>query len=390
MITLTEIGTAPIYGDAILVQYGSAVGSVQYWYNGTAWIEAQQKVQYVAPLFQLYDLDGNPLNDPSIYPSSTFAGNSIFTYDVDPYAGIDTELQLRPALDQFGNFVFNNTLVTDTYTYVYNATVTAIPGYAYYRNNDPVGFEFNNAWYKSPQPSRQYIVNDFTILQTSSSFTIDQVPDPNPGLFPSIYVYLISDGYSTTLVNGTDYTVSKNIVTLSTPAIQGQRVLVRSWNRSYRINNLGYYELPLNLTANPNNLQIEIVSQDQMQAQFSGIIGNQPGFQGNPFGNNNWRDTPRILGLGLNILQHKAPLIKPMILSSGNVTVGINTVQSKTDPLLAMQYTQREYLRFYNRLISSLLNLWANGYGLNESPTQWLLTAFRQINLDFIKYLSTC
>ena len=381
VITLTDIGSAPTYGDCILVQYGDANGSVQYWYNGLAWMEAQQKVQYVAPLFQLYDLDGNPLNDPSIYPSSTFSGNSIFTYAVDPYANLDTELQLRPALDQFGNFVFNNTLVTNTYTYVYNAAVTSIPGYAYYRNNDVVEFEFNNAWYKSPQPSRQYIVNDFSILQASSSFTIDQVPDPNPGLFPSIYVYLITDGYSTTLVNGQDYTVSNNVVTLSVPALPGQRILIRSWNRSYRINNIGYYELPLNLTANPNNLQIETVSQDQMQAQFGGIIGNQPGFQGNAFGNNNWRDTPRIRGLGLNILQHKAPLIKPMILSSSNVTVGINSVQNRTDPLQAIQFAQNQYVRFYNRFITALFTLSANGYTAAESPQTWINSALSQINL---------
>lgn len=388
VITLTEVGGPPVLGDAILVNYDDIlilnvtyIGQVQYWYNGVAWIKAQQKNQYAAPLFQLYDMDGNPLNDPSIYPSSNFYGNNIFTYASDSHATIDTELGLQPQLDQFGAYVFKNTLVTDTYTYLYNANTTAVQGFLYYRNNRDQGFEFNNSWYRAPVPSRQYIINDFTILSASDTFTIDQVPDQHPGLLPSIYVYLIKNGYSQTLVNGVDYTVKNNIVTLGTPAIPGQRVVVRSWNRTARINHVGYYELPLNLTANPNNQQVQTVSQNQLQAQFVSIIGNQPGFQGNALGNNNWRDTAQIRGLGLSILQHRAPLIKPMILTSGNITVGINSVQSNTDPLQAIQYAQNQYIRFYNRFIQSLFTLSANGYTAAETPQTWIDTALKQINL---------
>ena len=388
VITLTEVGGPPVLGDAILVNYDDIlilnvtyIGQVQYWYNGVAWIKAQQKNQYAAPLFQLYDMDGNPLNDPSIYPSSNFYGNNIFTYASDSHATIDTELGLQPQLDQFGAYVFKNTLVTDTYTYLYNANTTAVQGFLYYRNNRDQGFEFNNSWYRAPVPSRQYIINDFTILSTSDTFTIDQVPDQHPGLLPSIYVYLIKNGYSQTLVNGVDYTVKNNIVTLGTPAIPGQRVVVRSWNRTARINRVGYYELPLNLTANSNNQQVQTVSENQLQAQFVSIIGNQPGFQGNALGNNNWRDTAQIRGLGLSILQHRAPLIKPMILTSGNITVGINSVQSNTDPLQAIQYAQNQYIRFYNRFIQSLFTLSANGYTAAETPQTWIDTALKQINL---------
>ena len=175
------------YGT-LSVQNISYTTAVQYWYNGMAWIMAQQKNQYAAPLFQLYDLYGNALNDPSVYPNSTFVGNSVFTYAVDVHAAIDSELGIQPLRDQFGNYVYNNTLVTDTSTYVSNGTVTAIVGYQYYRNNTLPVPQYNNAWYRSPVPSRQYIVNDFTISLPTASFTIDQVPEANPGLLPSIYV----------------------------------------------------------------------------------------------------------------------------------------------------------------------------------------------------------
>jgi len=389
VITLTEVGGPPILGDSILVLFGtlavdniSYTGKVQYWYNGTSWIRSQQKVQYAAPLFNLYDYDGNYLADPSVYPGSNFAGNAIFTYATDIYASIDSELGLQPQLDQFGDYVFNNTIVTETYIYQYNAATTAaIEGFAYYLDNSTPTPTFNNEWYKSPEPSRQYIVNDFTVYQTTYSFTIDQVPDPNPGFLPSIYVTLISDQSGTLLTNGVDYTVSANIVTLAVPATPGQRVSIRSWSRGAPIHLTGYYELPPNLTANANNEEITTVSQSQFAQQFETIILNQPGLIGSPLGNNNYRDTPQILGLGLYILQHKAPLTKAMILSSGNITVGINTVMNNTEPMQAMQYAQNQYTRFYNRFIQALFTLNANGYSAAESPQAWVNAALTQINL---------
>ena len=398
VITLTLVGGAPLLGDAITVLNDTVTvitvtytASVQYWYNGTAWVRAQQKIPYVAPLFQLYDLDGNRLDDPSVYPNSTFAGNSIFAYASDIHAALDVELGLSPKTDQFGDYVFNNTLVTETYQYQsnasstyqyqYNAILSNIPGFAYYRNNGPVDGEYNNAWYKAPQPSRQYIVNDFTVNSSTASFTIDQIPDPNPGFLPSIYVTLITNQISTSLVNGTDYTVSSNVVTLTTTAVNGQRVLIRSWSRTAPIHRIGYYELPLNLTANPDNLQITSLSQSQFSAQFASIISNQPGIEGNPVDVNNWRDTPRIRGLGLSILQHRAPMIKAMILNSGNITVGINSVQNNTNPMQAMQNAQRDYVRFYNRFVSALFTLSANGYTANQTPQTWVNAALIQINL---------
>ena len=389
VITLTLIGGPPVYGETILCLFdtiplsatGSYIGHVQYWYDGTAWKRSQQRVPFKAPKFMLYDYDGNALDDPSIYPSSTFAGNTVFTYKQDVYAAVDTELGFSPKTDQFGNYVFDNAIVSQTYQYVSDAADTPIYGYAYYRNNKPQGFEFNNEWYRSPEPSRQYIVNDYTVNATTDSFVIDQIPAANPGLLPSIYVTLIYDQQSVLLKQGVDYTVSDNIVKLAVPAVYGQRVNIRSWSNSSPIHRNGYYEVPPNLRANPNNLQISSVTQSQFLQQFETILINQPGFEGEPHNNNNWRDTPQIRGLGLAILQNRAPLIKPMILSSSNVTVGINSVQSKTDPMLAMQFAQRDYNRFYNRFINALLNLWRNGYTAAESPETWVNTAYKQINL---------
>ena len=380
-ITLTAIGALPVLGDTVFCTGGTVYGSTQLWYNDTAWVLSQQRVPYAAPLFMLYDSDGNAINDPSVYPGSNFVGNAIFTYAVDQYATLDSELGIRPKKNQFGNYVFNNTMVSTVYTYQYNTVITDIEGFYYYQSNLDTDVAYDNAWYKAPNLSRQYIVNDFTVTTPTISFRIDQTPDLNPGVLPSIYVVLIRDEAATLLVNGIDYVVNGRVVTLATSTVAGDRVNIRSWSKSVPQGLLGYYELPLNLTANPNNSQITSISQSQFITQFDEIITNQPGFVGNGLGNNNWRDTPRIRGLGFSILQHRAPMLKTMILSSSNVTVGINTVQSDTDPMLAMQFAQREYLRFYNRFVSALFTLYANGYTLNQTPETWVSTALKQINL---------
>jgi len=381
VISLTQIGSIPLNGDTVLCTSGVTFGNKQLWYNGTAWILAQQRIPYVPPLFVLYDSDGNRLDDPSIYPGSTFAGNTIFTYATDQYASVDSELGFRPKTNQYGNYVFNNAMVSQIYTYQNNTVITEINGYYYYLTRDNGVESYDNSWYKAPTLSRQYIVNDFSVVTPTSSFTIDQKPDPNPGILPSIYVTLIRNETATLLKNGVEYTVNGRVVTLAQDAVSGDRIVIRSWSKGVPEGSLGYYELPLNLTANPDNLQISSIAQSQYISQFEEIIANQPGFEGSAIGNNNWRDTARIRSLGFSILQHRAPMLKPMILSSGNVTVGINTVQSDTDPMLAMQFTQREYLRFYNRFISALFNLYSNGYTLNQSPSDWVSVALKQINL---------
>lgn len=395
VVSLSQIGSAPILGDTLLSLQGNEFGNTQLWYDGSAWQIGQQRVArsgsdpivYDAPLFDLFDSDGNSLADPSIYPSSSFRGNAIFAYQSDARVqsaldlGYDAALGFGPLTDQFGSYLFDNAIVTQRVTYLYNTTLTQIQGFYYYLLDAPTGSQHGNGWYKSPEPSRQYIFNDFMITQQTDSLLIDQQPDPYPGLLPSIYVTLIRSGVGQLLLQGTDYVVQDRTVLLAQSVIPGDRVTVRSWSRGIPQGNLGYYELPLNLTANANNQQVTSISQSQYLQQFEAIIGNQPGFIGDPLGSNNWRDTQQIRGLGFSILQHRAPLLKAMLLSSSNVTVGINSVSSDTDPLLAIQFAGRDYVRFYNRLISTLQTLWRNAYGAGQPPQQWLETAYRQINL---------
>lgn len=370
---------APAYGDSVHSYFGKVNGNKTYWYNGNSWVLAQQLIKYQPPIFAGYDYEGNRLNDPAIYPGSTFNGNTIFTYAIDTNNPVDSILQLQIKRDQFGDYVFNNSSVTSNYTYISNGQSTNIYGYVWYLDNNVLG----NSWYKCKNTSRQYILNSYDITIDTATFLIDQTPAQQiNGELPSVEVYLIQNGREKKLVKGLEYTNSSRIITLLTPAPAGSRVEIRSWSNNLASAKSGFYLLPLNLVANPNNDQPTTVSFNQTFDQFSDLISNQTNELTTGFGNTSWRDSAQVRGLGLHILQHRSPILKLMMLNSSNINTGILNSISLTDPSLAIQFAQKEYLKFYNKFIRTLLNLYKSyGYDNTTSTEEWINAALAQVNL---------
>lgn len=384
VITLTLIKEgqnpdgSPTHGDCTYVRFGETNSKKTFWYNVSKWVVGQSAVKYQPPLFAGYDADQNNLTDPAIYPGSNFNGTTIFTYELDSNASVDPILNLQIKRDQFGDYVFDNSLVTKTYTFIDNNQTANIVGYIWYKNKD-----FSNGWYKNNDISRQYIINSFEISTPITTFLIDQIPAENTiGTLPSLMVYKIENGYSTLLYNLIDYNVSGRIITLTTPTPAGSRIEIRSWSNKVAPGKNGYYALPSNLVSNPNNDQITSVSFNQTMQHFSEIISNQFNEESNGVGLTGWRDSEQLRGLGTSILQHKNPLLKLMILNSNNLNTGMLSTTSLTDPSLAIQFAQREYTRFYNRFIRALFNLYSTkGYDKNIAPNLWVDAALNQINV---------
>ena len=126
-----------------------------------------------------------------------------------------------------------------------------------------------------------------------------------------------------------------------------------------------------------------------LRSHFSQIIQNQTGIIGDIFGNNNYRDTLRENGLGLSILQHRAPMLKLSIINTSDIN-NVTSVNGNCDPMLSMQYAQSSYQRFYNKFLQSLNTAVKNQGIENASSTigfdqntinQLILTALKQVNL---------
>lgn len=383
-ITLTVVADgqnangSPAYGDTTHSYFGQNNGNTTWWYNGKNWVFAQQFVKYGAPLFSGFDASGINLIDPTFYPGSNFAGTKIFSYAIDSNNPVDSVLQQRIKRDQFGDFVFENLLVTQTYTYISNGQSADIYGYIWYNNNG-----IANGWYKSNNSTRQYIVNSYTVNSPTTTFLIDQNPATvTNGQLPSLMVYLIENGNSRLLIKDLEYTAAGRIVTLTLPAPADSRVEIKSWSNTIAPGKNGYYEQPLNLVANPNNQQITTVSFNDTLQHFSGIIANQNNDNSTGVGLTKWKDSSQVRGLGTSILQHRSPLLKLMLLNSSNLNTGVLNNISLTDPSLAIQFAQKEYIKFYNRFIRTLLNLYtAYGFDNTTSSAKWIETALAQVNL---------
>lgn len=386
---INDIGQ-PSVGDRFVVRYGYYENANFIFANDTWQLSMQQFAGSTPPLFQAYDAQGIALDDPGVYPGSNFQGTAVFGYGVDSNQPVDPYIGLALEIDQFGDYVFKNNLSDDVVTYVFNGKPVPYYGNLWCLQTVSDGsYELINSWYKSPTESRQYIVNEFDINADTTEFILDQTPFYfTPNNLPTITVDIVFQKVVNRL-NTNDYTISNKMLSLATSPPVGSVLRVRTWNPQGTGPVTGYYELPANLVANPNNEEITSVSRSQFLAHFTDIIQNQTGITGNAAGTNNYRDTAKNKGLGTQILQHRAPLLKLSALNS----IGINDLTTNvpiTDPILAIQYAQRSYTRFYNKFLNALFDIATKqGFTADSNPVvcdqyqteSWITAALKVVNM---------
>lgn len=128
-------------------------------------------------------------------------------------------------------------------------------------------------------------------------------------------------------------------------------IQVKIYSSKGELKGEGFYEVPVNLTTNPDWQEFAYISKEQFLDHFKDLLGLQEGFRGNPMGANNWRDTERKRNLGRSILQHTSPLLKLMVLNSSD----------DLDFLKAARYVQTEYNRFKNKFLNKLNEFYNKG-----------------------------
>lgn len=172
-------------GDMMTLSDGT-----DYVFNGEVWKKAQSFNATVPPKFALYDLDGTALDDPGAYPSSDFAGSSLFSYALGSGKN-DSVLNFPLKYDQLGQIVFQNNLASDRYSY----SSGEIEGFYFYKR---LGDEdtFENDWHLVDYPSSQVPI-------TGEVFTIPVNLESNPDNTPVTYITRSQwfDHFSSIMVN---------------------------------------------------------------------------------------------------------------------------------------------------------------------------------------------
>jgi hypothetical protein len=398
----TDITGAPHMGDYVTVRQryqdrANSSHTALYGWSDTSWLWDQalsvwrmgqqwaqhnstgaDGVRLTTPLFQLYDTQGNSLSDGNIYPLTDFAGCTLLQYDTDSSQPLDAYLNIHAVYDvnQPTEFVFSNTLVSNSYSYQPTNVRIPMTGFFFYCITDGVD-EFCNNWWQSASLSRQYVINEFVGTGSQTTYVLDQAPDTSAP--PPISITVEVAGRSLQL--NTDYTVSDNVLTLVTAPAENQPLRVRTYNPQPTVSQ-GYFEIPTNLAANANNQQLSTLTRSQILDHVISIMNNQLGFMGQAVGINNWRDTAQDQSLGTVILQHRAPMLKLMTLNAVAQADVISNTLSGTDFMTVMQWSQREYLRFYNKYVNQLFNLYNSGGLTGVEPIQtWIDKALAVVNL---------
>jgi len=372
IIELTLVKDLAVSDDVYRIRYGNTFGGTVVEFDGTNWNPGIRKLgKNDPPKFQLYDIDNVKLNDVGVYPGSDFQGSTIFTYkeNQSPFQPVDPNVGLKLSFNNTGEIVFENTLATERFSSDFGETI----GYYFFRQiGDTVEDDlYSNSWNLINNKTKQYIIDVFEASKfPTSEFPLTQEPAANvPGDVPNLIVQAAGRQ-----LDESEFSISGNILSI-TPSVGTLEpvVRVRSHNPDFRPTNedVANYEIPLNLVANPNNEDIQEVSQTEFFNHFREIIENQEDFQGTAYGLNNWRDTTQDLSFGRSIMQHQAPMLKLMLLASDD----------NLDYMKAVRFVEREYTRFRNKFVSKVDQMLRTGQLTSLSPTQMVNEAIIQINV---------
>lgn len=377
---------APIFGEIIKITHGNQA-TLEYVWKNESWMKTQHKnTVNQFPLFALYDVNNNALDDPGVYPNSDFNGNPIFNYQISSNKRLKNDSELNKPLSYGGlglsEFIFENYLYTldsngsvseiknnkshtiidgkrDSYTYYDSETTqrVSINGFYFYKTlNNNGGDEYSNGWHKTDTYSRQYILDTYVATGKETIIELSVTPITKND------VIVFKNG---TQLTQNDFTLRDNNVFIAVSE-KNDFFEIKTWNG--RGNN-GHYTIPLNLQANPDNKEITTLTRGTYFSQFADILNNQYTNEETVM----YRDSGRLKNKGTHILQHSAPLLKAMVLASNK----------DTDVIYAIRYAEQEYKRIYAKILAKTEEFLSKGRmdTNTQSASEWLNEILKLINV---------
>ena len=359
----------PSVDDVVLITDGVKNKGLQYYYNGSTWNKSQVKTSInQAPLFDIFDKDEVSYKD---YLDSSFSGNKIFSYKLGTGSN-DTELGFPLTyknINNVGDIVFNFNLLKDECTYNNNLaldTLNANKGFVKKVNYYTKNTSYENAWKKHFVQSRQAVILEYFGKNQTNNFLINcynksaSISDLKIKVFKN-KIYQDID---------IDYTIDtfkdhKRIV--FTNAIDTNDIVTIKCYSKTKKNSNGYYEIPMNLERNPNNLEPIEFTIAEVSEHVDTITQNNNNFKGVYPGVSNLRDLGDSCIYGDRFVQHTGPINLPLY-----------TLTSKKFNLInAIKTSLVEYSRFKREFIRV-----ATDDGYNNSIPKHVDYILSQINFD--------
>jgi hypothetical protein len=373
VLTLSEAPNGEILvGDQAVVISGYNYAGKSFWYDGLEWLQAQQKnTVNQPPLFDVFDENGISFGDKAVYVGSSFIGSKLFAYGIgtgtkDSVLGFPIRYS---TLANIGDISFDVSINTDTFDYVSDfqpITHNVNTGYVYnYETRSLYNRELG--WQTAVSPSIQYQVFEFDyyIANPQVFFTCDVAVDTtNSTNWPVIKVLV-----NNILLSSTDYEyiVTANSTIVNIFSIIPTDTIVQILLYSNQASATAYYSIPINLSNNPLNANLEVVNVGDIKNQYQTIFYNNPNTMGEAFGPNNYRDLGNLVPWGDRIIQNSASLVLP----------GAFLRKPNQNIFNALMFNSREYIKFKTLLVDTVNN---TDYSQRFNPSTILDDALTKIN----------
>ena len=380
IIVLVPIATALVDQTTVSL-HGNTEQGLSYYYDGVAWINAQQKISVnQPPLFDIYDSNGISFGNRAIYPSSNFTGSPLFSYaigDAEPDLVLGFPLTYL-SLTNIGDIVFDNNFYKDSFNYTINGagqTVALSTGFVR-EYSTRVTFEREIGWQTAVTPS--LVRQQFQFTYDGSPLLLDVAVNANTTV-PAVQIYIngqfveqgnykfigsnwvkVSDNYT--------YTVGTNTTTINLLTTYVPGDLIEVTVLSDQISVAGFYEVPINLENNPLNGNSEQFTLGTIRNHYIGMAENLIELHGPAVGPNNTRDLGNIVPYGLQILQQSSPL----------TLTGYFMRDANYNIFASLAYNSTEYIKFKSQLLNAVTTFGIADYD-NWTVAQLLDASIAQI-----------
>ena len=339
--------STPVIDETVLILQGTEYKGKMFYYDGTLWNQSQEKTAVnQPPLFDLFDKDGNSLNDSIMYPYSTFVGNKVFSYRVGT-STVDSELGFSLSyrnISNIGDIVFDFNLLQDNFVYQDAArnSVTDYTDTGFLKSYNSVGDQsiYVNGWKKAIANSKQPVIRQY--ISETGPYKIDVFN--NSGLLTDLVVRVYLDGikkdenvhYTLTNKNNT-----KIVTFLPTISTNNSSVVLKCYS-SAKKNDNGFYEIPINFEKNPLNDNISSFTLGEINDHVGSIVEDVPGFVGDILGVNNLRDLGNVTNYGKRFVQHSGPL-----------NLALYHITDKNSNIIkSLKFARKEYAKFKRQFIN--------------------------------------
>jgi len=344
-----ETDTEPLANETVLVEGGVDNQGKVYWYNGTKWVKAQEKLKAnQAPKFSLYDSTDTGLDT---YTNTSFMGNKLFSYKEGNGAN-DTELGFPLSyrnINNSGDIVFNFDLLTETFTYTSDTSSffgkTDIATLRKY--TDLNAYTNVSGWKKALTDSIQKVLRQYVVAGQRNNFAVDVYN--RSGDLNNLDVTVFVNN-----VRRTDWEINREngvaFITFTNNLNKGDNLVLRCTSEADKNDN-GHYEFPINLGNNPLNENIGDFTYGEVSDHVNTIIQNIPGFVGDFPGKGNLRNLGQLSEYGTKFVQHTGPIA----LASYHIT------NKNYNVVKAIRFAKKEYAKFKRSFITIASELGLDG-----------------------------